>query len=164
GEDAEQPVALHDQDRADAVLSHQGDGLADRVPGSNGVETARHHVLDAARHLEILCLSREGGKEGGGAHDEDGRKGLEARHRPAGGLREANAMMPPAHIPAASTCTTTARSSLGRTDRGAETTSPSTPASAATRGMRRDGFAHWIFGVICPRRLTTREPIAPRSP
>src|SRR5213594_3442448 len=61
-------------------------------------------------------------------------------------------MMPPAHIPAASTCTTTARSSLGRTDGGAKTTSPITPPSAATTGMRRGGFAHWIFGLICPRR------------
>src|SRR6266849_3028235 len=83
---------------------------------------------------------------------------------PPGGRRLARARIPPAHIPADSTCTTASRSGLTRIDERANTSSPTTPTAVAATPAQSGGRAHPIFGLIPPRRITTSEPMAPRSP
>src|SRR6266851_339135 len=87
-----------------------------------------------------------------------------AAQPPAGGRRLAMARIPPAHIPADSTCTTASRSGLTRIEERANTRSPSTPTTAAATATHSGGCAQAIFGFMPPRRITTSEPIAPRSP
>ena len=54
GEDAKQAIALHDEDRTDPVLSHDGDRFTHGFRRFDAVK-GRLHDVTHARHNQILC-------------------------------------------------------------------------------------------------------------